>query len=714
MFKPLLIVILLFCISCSGERYTEPLSPEEALDHFQLNEDFTIDLFAAEPYVIDPVEMIFDAQGNAYVIEMNDYPFVPGIGNPSQYPSNPEAVEAGGKIRMLADTNGDGRIDQSTVFADGISQGTSILPWEGGLLVTSAPHILYLKDTTGDFRADSTEVLFTGFFNDNFQAQITNLRYGVDNWIYASNNGREGEVAFNRKPDEPPLSMRGSDFRFRLDRGEFERATGPAQFGQSFNDWGHRFITQNTLHIRHVVVPWRYLHRHPHMASTKAVKNINDHGLRTYQLTPAPYWRAERSARRQEQYDEQGLDRIEHAEDHFSGASGGTIYNGHAFPEEYHGNIFTGEHGGNLVHRDVLMPMEESPTYVASRGGAEGNKEFLASTDPWFRPSNFTVGPDGSLYVIDMYRQHVEHPYSVPEDLKEDMDYLRGTEHGRIYRIAPKNAELQERASFNLREMETHELAEHLSHDNQWWRLQAQRLLVERQDPSVVPTLETLIGQHEGPRARLHALYVLEGLNSLDADIVRQAMQDPHPGVREHGMILAEQFNECLPQLIKGVDDPSGQVAFQAALSLGEFSGSQVVSALAHAINLHGQDPWFRTAVLSSEAGSSIELIETLLNDGSFAGEVAPWKQTFIEDISYAVGSRNVESEIISLLNALSRSQAETETQWQIAGSLGLAEGLRKQEELSPGLEEILQGLEAGSGSVIEEAIGDLMQFYSI
>ncbi|MEX2640403.1 MAG: PVC-type heme-binding CxxCH protein [Balneolales bacterium] len=703
-------LVALLLLSCSEKRYTEPLSPEQALTRFQLNEEFIIETYAAEPYVIDPVEMVFDERGNAYVMEMNDYPFVPGIGNPGQYPSNPQARDAGGKIRLLADTDGDRRIDRSTVFADSIPQGTSILPWEGGLLVTSAPHILYLKDTTGDFQADSTEVLFTGFFNDNFQAQITNLRFGVDNWIYASNNGREGEVTFNRRPGEGPLSMRGSDFRFRLDRGQFELETGPAQFGQSFNDWGHRFITQNTLHIRQAVIPHRYMHRHGHLSSTNAVQDVNDHGLRIFQMTDAPYWRAERSARRQQQYDEQGIDRTEHPDNHFSGASGGTIYTGHTFPEVYHGNMFTGEHGANLIHRDVLTPREDSPVYMASRAGEEKSKEFLASADPWFRPTNFTVGPDGYLYVIDMYRQHVEHPYSVPEDLKAGMDYNRGTGHGRIYRIKPKNAEGQKNPSVNMQETETPQLVRFLSHANQWWRLQAQRMLIERQENSVVDEVENMLARHEKPQARLHALYVLEGLDALDEGHVRQAMQDPHPGVREHGMILAGLFVECLPGLIGAVDDPSVRVAFQASLSLGDYSGPRIVTALARVVSLHGQDRWFQTAVLSSRAGSSLELMEELLSDSSFAGETEPWKQDFMQELSYAHGSRNSREEIGAFLHLLSQSNA---AQWQEAGVTGLYRGLKKHEDTDPALEELLQDTEIGTDRQIDDALRKFIRYFS-
>src|SRR6185295_10493871 len=162
-------------------------------------------------------------------------------------------------------------------------------------------------------------------------------------------------------------------------------------------------------------------------------------------------------------------------------------------------------------------------------------------------------------------------PVSVPDDLRSDMDYNNGKDRGRIYRIVPKNAAPYKKISPGLKNAAIEQIVEQLSNPNQWWRLQAQRILLERQDKAAVPTLKDLFAHHQDPRVRLHALYVLEGLNSLDAKIVEQAMKDVHPGVREHGMILSEKYPECLPQLIGSINDSSARVALQATLSLGEF-----------------------------------------------------------------------------------------------------------------------------------------------
>lgn len=701
-YLPILFALILS--SCTNKsHYAGPLSPEESMNTFQFAEDFKAEIFATEPYVIDPVSMEFDEQGNAYVVGMLD-----------AYKS--DSVKGKGRIVMLKDRDGDGRADTSIIFADSLREASSILPWDGGLLIAAAPNILYYKDTDGDGRADSKEVLFTGFFNKNEEAQISNLRFGVDNWIYANNNGQAGEVSFNRVPGAPKVLMQGSDFRFRLDRNQFELTTGRGQFGLAMDDWGHRFFTQNTLHIQQVVIPLHYLQRNPFLpASMKsAIVNISDHDLLMYQLTPAPYWRAERTRRRNKQFQENHLKQVEYEKGHFTAASGGTFYGGDALPKEYYGNIFTGDVSGNLVHRDILSDVDTIPFPVAKRAEQEKNKEFMASTDSWVRPTSFTVGPDGNLYMIDMYRQHIETPMSIPEDLQVGMDFNAGNKYGRIYRIVPKNAGGYKKVSPDLRNVKSIDLMDLLSHQNQWWRLQAQRLLLERQDKSVIPAVKTLFTQSEDPRFRLHALYVLEGMSALDAEIVKRAMKDSSPGVRENAAILSERFPGCLSQLEEMINDSSIRVAFQAILSLGEFHDKTIAPAMAKVVEQYGQSSWFRTAVLSSEAGSSLELLKVLNEKGSFFDAVAPWKVTFLENFSNVIGERNQKEQILTLLATVSEPSKSKTADWQSACVKGLIKGQEKAEGTDQALKEKLKNIMAGSGNDVEKAIRDLKQLYSI
>ena len=697
---PFIILIIILASCQSKSRYPGPLTPEESIKTFNFAEDFKAEIFATEPLVMDPVSMVFDDNGDAYVVEMADA-------------NMPDSLEGKCQIVKLIDKDGDGRADESVVFATGLKEATSALPWKGGLIVTAAPDILYLKDTTGDGKADTKEVLFSGFFKDNVDAQITSLCFGIDNWIYANNDGAAGEVSFYRKPNSPKLSMKGSDFRFRLDKNKFETITGPGQFGQTLDDWGHRFFTKNSLHVQQVVIPERYLQRNLYIpfSNTTAVKNVSDHDPLMYQLTEAPYWRQVRTDRRNKEYQEHHLDRVEYARDHFTAASAGMIYDGDIFSKEYYGNIFTGDVSGNLIHRDILYTNDTVPYLIAKRASQEKNKEFLQSKDSWFRPTSFSSGPDGYLYVIDMYRQHIEDPVSIPDDLAAKMDFSNGNKYGRIYRIVPGNAGPYKKVAPNLRDATSAELVTMLTHENRWWRLQAQRLLLERQDKSILPSVKTLFAQNGDPRFRLHALYVLEGMNALDAATVRAATKDPSSGVRENAAILSERFSACLPELEAMVSDSSIRVAFQAILSLGQFKDNTVVSALAKALELHGQSSWFRTAVLSSDAGSGIDLLKTLENN-SFFKESEPWKIKFFETCSNVIGARNDKDHILSLINNLIQPSVANTAGLQAAGIKGLIKGAERTEDLNDSLKEKLKTINTESHSDISKAIQNLKQLY--
>jgi len=650
--------------SCKQPKYPGPLSAKESIEAMKIHPDFEVQIYATEPFVKDPVAMTFDEKGNAYVVEMADYPF-------SDMEPNPPG-KGNGRIVYLKDNDKDGVVDESVVFIEGISEMTSVMPWKKGLLVTAAPDILYLEDTDGDGTADHKEVLYTGFFTNNSEAQITNLTFAIDNWIYASNHGQAGEITSTRQADASPLSIGGSDFRFRLDKELFEKETAPAQFGQTLNDWGHRFMTQNTLHIQQAVMPGRYMHRHAFLPSTRGVENISDHELRMYQVTPAPYWRAERSRRRQAQYDEQGKGQVEHAEGHFTGASGGTVYGGDAFPASFYGNVFTGEVAGNLVHRDVLTAHKTSPKYIASRAAEEKESEFITSKDSWFRPTNFSVGPDGNLYMVDMYRQHIETPMSIPEDLTAEMDYKQGMDMGRIYRIVPKEKKNLD-TSITSKEQKTNaDYVALLSHESQWWRLLAQRKLVESQDKNVIPSVVALFNNSADARFRLHALYTLDGLDGLSNELVKKAVVDSHEGVREHGAILSERFPENKQLLVKLIDDQSPRVAFQATLSLGQFTDSFVTEQLAKVAESHVSDPWFRMAVLSANNGASYDLLAALRQRNSFFAAYSDDKGVLITDLAFALTRKDQDGD--KLINDLAViAKEKSEAKWLMSAVEGVA-----------------------------------------
>ena len=662
----LLLLFILFVADSFAQRYAAPLSPEESLKKLNIVNGFSVQLFASEPHVFDPVALEFDEMGNAYVIEMPDYPYEvePGKGH--------------GRIRILKDTDGDGKIDKSIIFAENVTEATSMLPWKGGLIVTAAPNIIYLKDTNGDGKSDSSEILFSGFFQNNSEAQVTSLKLGVDNWIYANNNGQSGKVTLSKTPGAAALEVRGADFRFRMDRNIFELETGPGQFGQTIDDYGHRFFSQNSIHLQQAVIPWRYTHRHAFLPTSKFNVTVTDHQEIMFQETAPPYWRAERSARRNKAYKESNLNRIEYAEDRFSGATGSTIYNGDAMPKEFYGNVFTADVSGHLVHRDILSPSETSPVLVAKRPENEKDREFIYSTDPWFRPVTFSVGPDGYLYILDYYRQHIETPVSIPDDLKADMDFMAGSDMGRIYRVLPNNSTYKN-VSVNLKDASSLKLLDYLSHTNGWYRTQAQRLLLERQDKSIVPMVNKIFNTSTDSGTRLRLLYVLEGLSSLNSSIISKGLQDSSPGVRENALILAERYPETLPLVIKLINDSSKRVALQAALSLGEFKGQAIIPAFTEVVQKQGQNDWFRSAVLSSEAGSSPDILKALVQQNSFFQNVEPWKLSFLQDLSNIIGARHNKTQFSAFLDIMSLP-AMNGANLQASALKGLKMGLNKNE----------------------------------
>jgi putative membrane-bound dehydrogenase-like protein len=632
--------LLVFLPACSRKDPEErAMAPREALKSIHLSDDFHVELFASEPDVMSPVEMAFDGTGKIYVAEMLDYPEDPPAGKPAR-----------SRIRLLEDTNGDGRFDRNTIFADHVLAVSGFIPWKGGLIVTSAPDILFLKDTDGDGKADVRRVLYTGFPKVNQEARITNPRLGVDNWIYCSNNGADGRITSPDHPEIAPVLVRGSDFRFDPISGRFEAASGAAQFGSTLDEFGHRFITQNTTHIRHVVVPLQYLTRAPLLEVPAVAQDISDHGrpsARMYPLTGPQKWRKQRTALRQRRYDENKVNITEQLAGWFTAASGGTIYDGDAFPKEYAGSVFTGDVSGNLVHRDVVQP--DGPTFAARR--AKDGVEFLASTDVWFRPCNFANAPDGNLYLTDIYRQVIETPESIPEEIKKKINFYKGDTLGRIYRIVPNHPLRAGDLSANLGAASSSELVKQLANPNGWHRWTAHRLLLERQDRSVVAELKNM-ATAPAPESRVHALWLLQSYGNLDPVDVARAMKDTDPRVRENAYRMSEVLLEKAPPLADGIvaaaADPDPHVQFQSALTIGALKDQRALPTLVQLAHLRSADPWFRIAILSSVTDRASAFFHMALAKG--AGWTDP---QLLVDTSALIGSRQNPAELSAWFAAL-------------------------------------------------------------
>jgi putative membrane-bound dehydrogenase-like protein len=659
--RAVLPLLLLIACSCSrrSTQAPDPLSPEKSLQTFRLSEDFHVELFASEPNVVDPADMAFDENGKIYVAEMIDYPDDPPPGKPPR-----------SRIVLLEDRNGDGRIDHSTIFADNLLEVSGLMPWKGGLIVTTAPEILYLKDTNGDGKADVRQVLYTGFHLQNPQHRIANPRLGIDSWIYVANDGADGKITSPEHPDRPPVLVRGADFRFQPISGLAEPASGPTQFGLSFNDWGDRFATSNTFHLHHAVVPMRYLMRSPALtvpAVTEYLYPRSEDALRVYQLTPPQRWREERTRVRQQRYKENGGRRVEQLSGYFTAASGGVVYTGDAFPPEYIGDVFTGEVAGNLVRHDKLTP--KGATFEAHP--AKAGVEFLASTDVWFRPCNFINAPDGNLYMLDFYREVIESPEYIPDAIKKFIDFHRGDDKGRIYRIVPNHPLRRGGLKVNLGSASITDLVKQLENPNGWNRETAQRLLLERQDRSAAPLLADMARLSAKPQARLQALWTLEGIGGLQPELVLSALHDPEPHIREHALRLAEEFlpqQKALADAVPALQrDPDTRVRFQLALTLGRVEGQRALDTLAALATSGGaSDRWFRIAILSSAADRPFQLFERL------SPRDRGWQDpAFLTQLAALIGARHDRREMAALITALPRLDHPA------AGLTGLAHGLK-------------------------------------
>ena len=331
-------------------------TPEEALKTFETVDGFKLELVAAEPLVASPVAAAFDADGNLYVAEMRDYPYKPKPGGKPL-----------GTVRLLRDTDGDGRFDQAHVFADGLLWAAGIAPWKGGIFVSAPPDLWFLEDTDGDFKADVRRRVFTGFGTQNQQGMLNNLTWGLDHKIYGSAALNGGTIRPAQRPECAGVSVKGQDFRFDPVSESFEAITGAIQFGNTFDDWGNRFLCSESRPLLHAVLPQHYLARNPSLAIPSAIENVAGGSVPIFRISPIERWRQIRSSRRIA-HGERSADSAGASHHVVDAAAGVTVYRGSAYPAEYYGNVFVGDAQNNLVHRRVLIP--DGPTFKAERARA--------------------------------------------------------------------------------------------------------------------------------------------------------------------------------------------------------------------------------------------------------------------------------------------------------------------------------------------------------
>lgn len=654
-----------------------PVELTDALSTFQLRPGFRIELVAGEPLVRDPIEIWFDADGELYVVEMIDY---------SERRNETPHL---GRIRRLTDTDGDGRFDHSIVVVDDLPWPTGVACWRDGLLVAATPDLFFCRDTDGDGRAEHRERLVTGFASDyapfevtrlNMQAMLNSLRWGLDNRFHGLTGPNGGEVTSPSWSKRAPVSLRGRDFAFDPRTHQLDAEAGGGQYGMSFDDRGRRFTCNNSDHLRVFMYAARYADRNPFFTPPPALQSIAADGpaAPVYRTSPDEPWRVLRTQWRVAGLVPGPIEGGGRASGYFTSASGLMVYRGDAWPEEYVGDIFIADCGSNLIHRKKLR--NTGVALVGERPADEQHREFLTCSDTWFRPVQFANAPDGTLYVCDMYREIIEHPWSLPPGIKKHLDLNSGSDRGRIYRIVPEH--FRSPPPPRLGRAPTADLVQLLAHRNAWHRETASRLLYERQDQDAVPALETLFASTPAALGRLHALCALDGLRALEPRHLQAALADPSDVVREHSIRLSEPFlatesgrTALAERLLALTGDASPYVRYQLAFTLGELHHPARVQALAAIARRDAADPWVRAAVLTSLSEGALDMFTAARGwfDGR-VGEPEEGAYAFLRQVVQLLGARNRTNEIAMVLDLASR--AEPAVAFTLVHALG--EGLQR------------------------------------
>ncbi len=648
---------------------TVPVEPADALKTFSVRPGFHIELVASEPLVMDPVAMAFDESGRLFVVEMRDY--------------SERRDERLGRIKLLVDEDGDGTFDKATVYADDLPWPTAVICWDGGIFVGTTPDIIYFKDTDNNGVADEKKVVFTGFggLNGNrlnVQQLLNSFNWGLDNRIHGANGGSTGSVTSPEHQHFNPIDIRGRDFSFDPRTLDLRAESGGGQHGLSFDATGRKFVCSNSHHLQVIMYDIRYASRNPHYAMPAALVDIAADGpaAEVYRTSPEEPWRVIRTKWRVSGLVSGPIEGGGRSAGYFTGATGVTIYRGHAWGEEFVGDAFTGDAGGNLVHRKKVRP--DGVKLVATRPDDEQKREFLASGDNWFRPVQFANAPDGNLYIADMYRETIEHPWSLPESIKKHLDLNSGNDRGRIYRVLKDG--FKQPPLPRLGEMTTLELVEVLEHPNGWHRETAARLIYQRQDKAAIEPLVALLERSASAYACLHALYALDGLGALEATSVGRALEANSPLVRRHAVRLAEKFarkpqaaSTLTPKLVPLIDDPDALVRYQLAFTLGEFNHTDRPEMLARLIRRNAKDRWICSAAFSSLANGSADVFARLFGDNAFASSNEG--REVLQQLAVLVGAQDRQAEITQLCAKLT---AADDRHIAFALARGLGEGLAR------------------------------------
>ena len=578
-----------------------PLPPEEALKTFYMPPGYRVELVASEPLIQEPVAIDWDLQGRLWAVEMPG--FMANLTGSNE-------LDPIGRVIVLEDVNGDGRMDKRTVFADGLVLARSLKVLDRGVLVGEPPNAWLMRDTNGDLRMDTKELVTDQYGRRDVDPQnnANGFDWALDNRMYTAGQ---------------------SDIHLRLEDGRIqtEPTLRRGEWGVTHDDAGRVYRNTNESPLHADLVPTAYFARNPNLLRTRGsyerLANDNDDLLTVWPVRPNP------GTNRAYQV---GIDRPDGTLARFTAVCAPVVYRGDRLPADLYGNVFVAEAAANLVSRIVLDG--DVPGLHARKAYEKG--EFLASTDERFRPVYLSNAPDGTLYVVDMYRGIIEHRISITVYLRDqilarNLDEPVGL--GRIYRVVHDTTKRDtERV---LAKASASRLIETLSHPNGWWRDTAQRLLVERGQGdkgdgelrrAVVPALVKLAESARDWRMRLHGLWTLDGIDAIEPALVTKALEDPSRDVRVSAIRIAERWlgepmHPVHAAVLKRLDDADWSVRQQLAASLGLLpsvvagaSGRATrEEALAEVLARFPDDPVVVDAALSGLRGSETTVLEKLM-----------------------------------------------------------------------------------------------------
>jgi putative membrane-bound dehydrogenase-like protein len=624
----------------------KPLSPDESRARFRVPPGYRIELLASEPLIREPVGVCWDEQGRLYVAELHGYNLEgqydieelnrQGVVDREvrRIQANDDAkrraeAETYGTIKRLADRDGDGRFDEAVVWADRLPPCHGICPARGGLIAACTTQILYLADEDGDGRAERRDVLFEGFPRAALERAINAPQWGPDNWIYLGRGADGAEVAGPRL--DGPRVLPATDFRIRSDGSEIEPILGGTHtVGHALSETGERFVVA-TQAPAIWVAPFdgRDLRRQPHLALGDVERDVSPTS-RAYPISAPHPWRLRRAS--DPGFAKFYTDHYGVAESapngYFTSACSPLIYQDDALPG-LRGSLLVCEPAQNLVHRAIVADRPgDDPAPRLAKPEGERDGEFLRSSDPWFHPVALAHAPDGSIVVVDFYREIIEDYSAIPRYLQQEYGLVHGRTFGRLWRLTSEAADRREAARDPaLAPLPDDRMVEELASPRFWRRRTAQRLLVERNARGVVGELRRTLAAlpPDAPAAHVLALlYTLEGLGELGVPEIACALRHQEDGVRVHGLRLADRRFEAEPELLEAAcalsEDASPRVVVQLALSLGESRRPLARATLRRIAQARPDVAWLPEAIVTALGDEVGDFLASSLADGAAPG----------------------------------------------------------------------------------------------